>query len=78
MERSQEESAKWYLNKMFLKIIIPIILVIFLFIVMKLWEDSIFSFTQENKWIILTGFCAVIVYISWAFKDFFRKKSAKS
>lgn len=73
MERSQEESAKWYLNKMFLKIVIPIILVIVLFIVMKLWGDLIFSFTQENKWIILTGFCAVIVYISWAFKDFFRK-----
>ena len=73
MERSQEESAKWYLNKMFLKIVIPIILVIVLFIVMKLWGDVIFSFTQENKWIILTGFCAVIVYISWAFKDFFRK-----
>ena len=73
MERSQEESAKWYLNKMFLKIVIPIILVIVLFIVMKLWGDSIFSFTQENKWIILTGFCAAIVYISWAFKDFFRK-----
>ena len=73
MERSQKESEKWYLNKMFLKIVIPIILVIVLFIVKKLWGDSILSFTQENKWIILTGFCAVILYISWAFKDFFKK-----
>ena len=58
---------------MFLKIAIPIILVIVLFIIKKVWGDFILSFTQENKWIILTGFCGVILYISWAFKDFFKK-----
>ena len=73
MERRQEESEKWYLNNMFLKIVIPIILVIVLFIIKKVWGDSILSFMQANKWIILTGFCAVILYISWAFKDFFKK-----
>lgn len=73
MERRQEESEKWYLNKMFLKIVIPIILVIVLFIIKKVWGDSILSFMQANKWIILTGFCAVILYISWTFKDFFKK-----
>ena len=73
MVRNQGEYEKWYLNKMFLKIIIPIILVIVLLIVKKLWGNSILSFTQVNKWIILTGFCAVILYISWAFKDFFKK-----
>ena len=38
-----------------------------------MWGDFILSFTQENKWFILTGFCAVILYISWTFKDFFKK-----
>ena len=73
MVRNQGEYEKWYLNKMFLKIIIPIILVIVLLIVKELWGNSILSFTQVNKWIVLTGFCAVILYISWAFKDFFKK-----
>ena len=73
MERSQKESEKGYLNKMFLKTVIPIILVIVLFIIKKVWGDFILSFTQENKWFMLTGFCAVILYISWTFKDFYKK-----
>ena len=73
MERSQKESDKWYLNEMFLKTVIPIILVIVLFIIKKVWGDFILSFTQENKWFMLTGFCATILYISWTFKDFFKK-----
>ena len=73
MERSQKEFEKGYLNKMFLKTVIPIILVIVLFIIKKVWGDFILSFTQENKWFMLTGFCAVILYISWTFKDFYKK-----
>lgn len=73
MERSQKEFEKGYLNKMFLKTLIPIILVIVLFIIKKVWGDFILSFTQENKWFMLTGFCAVILYISWTFKDFYKK-----
>ena len=73
MERSQMEFEKWYLNKMFLKTVIPIILVIVLFIIKKMWGDLILSFTQENKWFMLTGFCAVILYISWTFKEFYKK-----
>lgn len=73
MERSQKESEKGYLNKMFLKTAIPIILVIVLFIIKKVWGDFILSFTQENKWFMLIGFCGVILYISWAFKDFYKK-----
>ena len=75
MERSQKESEKGYLNKMFLKTAIPIILVIVLFIIKKVWGDFILSFTQENKWFMLIGFCGVILYISWAFKDFYKKIS---
>ncbi len=74
MERSsQEEHSKWYSNTMFLKIIIPFILIIVLLIVKKVLGDLILSFTQETKWYILTGFCAVILYISWTFNDFFKK-----
>ncbi len=76
MEGNQGESEKWYKkphNKMILKIVIPIILVIVLLIVKMRWGNAILSFTQENKWFILIGFSAIILYISWAFKDFFRK-----
>jgi uncharacterized membrane protein SirB2 len=73
MERSQKESEKWYLNKMFLKTVVPIILVIALMIIKKMWGDIILTFTQENKWFILTGFCAVILYINWAYKEFYKK-----
>ena len=38
-----------------------------------MWGNAILSFTQENKWFILIGFSAIILYISWTFKDFFRK-----
>ncbi|MED4676790.1 type II toxin-antitoxin system SpoIISA family toxin [Bacillus nitratireducens] len=76
MEGNLQESEKWYKkprNKMILKIIIPIILVIVLLIVKMIWGNSILSFTQKNKWLILTGFSALILYISWAFEDFFKK-----
>ncbi|MGW5955747.1 type II toxin-antitoxin system SpoIISA family toxin [Bacillus mycoides] len=76
MEGNLQESEKWYKsprNKMILKIIIPIILVIVLLIVKMIWGNSILSFTQKNKWFILTGFSALILYISWAFEDFFKK-----
>lgn len=75
MAGNQEESEIWYKkprNKMILKIVIPIILVIVMLIVKMKWGNSILSFTQENKWFILTGFSAVILYISWTFKDFFK------
>ena len=49
MEQSQEGSEKWYLNRIFLKIVIPIILVIVLFIVKRMWGNSGLSFMQENK-----------------------------
>ncbi|PFN96123.1 sporulation protein SpoIISA [Bacillus sp. AFS076308] len=74
MEGNQEVPAKWYKNphdKIILKILIPIILVIILLVMKKIWGDTILSYTQENKWFILTVFSAVILYISWAFKDFF-------
>ncbi|MCQ6282162.1 type II toxin-antitoxin system SpoIISA family toxin [Bacillus sp. EB600] len=76
MEGSQEESEIWYKNPkyiMVLKIVIPIILVTVLLIVKMKWGNVILSFTQENKWFILIGFSAIILYISWAFKDFFRR-----
>lgn len=57
---------------MILKIGIPIFFVIVMFIVKIMWGNSILSFTQENKWFILIVFSAVILYISWAFKDFFK------
>src|SRR5213080_5437865 len=76
MEGNQAESEKWYKNphnKMILKIVIPIILVIVLLIVKMRWGNAILLFTQENNWFILTGVLAIILYISWTFKDFFRK-----
>jgi hypothetical protein len=69
------ESEKWYknpLNIMILKIIIPIILVFVLLTEKNIWGKSILTFTQENKWFILTGFSAAILYISWAFEVFFK------
>ncbi|MEH7097257.1 type II toxin-antitoxin system SpoIISA family toxin [Neobacillus vireti] len=74
MEGIQEDTEKWFENprkKVILKIFIPIFLAIILLIVKKIWGDSLLSYTQEHKWFILTGFTAVILYISWAFKDFF-------
>jgi hypothetical protein len=74
MEGFQEDTEKWFddpRNKVILKIFVPIILAILLLIVKEFWGESLLSFTQENKWFILTGFAAVILYISWAFKDFF-------
>ncbi|MGG0731605.1 type II toxin-antitoxin system SpoIISA family toxin [Bacillus paramycoides] len=75
MAENLQESEKWYKpprNKMILKIVIPIISVMALLIVKMMWGTSILSFIQENKWFILTGFSACILYISWAFEDFFK------
>lgn len=62
------ESEKWYKKPFILKMVIPIILVLVLLTCGK----SILTFTQENKWLILTGFSAIILYISWAFETFFK------
>ncbi|CRK83211.1 type II toxin-antitoxin system SpoIISA family toxin [Neobacillus massiliamazoniensis] len=70
------ESEKWYknpLNIVILKMVIPIILVLVLITEKKMLGTSILTFTQENKWLILIGFSAVILYISWAFEAFFKK-----
>ncbi|MEH7415358.1 type II toxin-antitoxin system SpoIISA family toxin [Neobacillus drentensis] len=74
MEGNQEVPEKWYKKPhciIIIKIVIPLILVIILLFVKMIWQDTILSYTQENKWFILTVFSAVILYISWAFKDFF-------
>ncbi|WP_350019429.1 type II toxin-antitoxin system SpoIISA family toxin [Priestia flexa] len=75
MAGNQEESEKWYKrlhNNTILKIVIPIVLLIILFIVKVAWGNLVLNFIQENKWFILIGFSTVILYISWSFKDFFR------
>lgn len=73
MVENQQESNRWYKKLLNKKVLGPIILIIVLFLVKLLWGDSILSFTQKNKWFILIGFAAVILYISWAFEEFFKK-----
>lgn len=73
MLENQQESNRWYKNLLNKKVLGPIILIIVLFLVKLIWGDSILSFTQKNKWFILIGFAAVILYISWAFEGFFKK-----
>lgn len=57
-----------------LKILIPGIIVTILFFIMKEWKELILLFIIKNKWIILIGFSAMILYISWAFSEFFNKR----
>ncbi|UQZ77682.1 sporulation protein SpoIISA [Niallia circulans] len=59
-------------GKRILQIVLPIILIIVLFLVKLKWGNLIIDFINTNKWFLLIAFPAVILYISWTFKDFFK------
>ncbi|PEJ58019.1 sporulation protein SpoIISA [Bacillus sp. AFS002410] len=59
--------------KIFLKIVILVVVIAVSFWLKLKWGNSIFSFIQEYKWIILVIISGIILYISWAFFEFFKK-----
>jgi hypothetical protein len=54
------------------KIIAPIAMMIVIFVLNAFLGKHIFIFAQSDKWYLLIGFAAVMLYCSWAFPDFFR------
>ncbi|PFH88631.1 type II toxin-antitoxin system SpoIISA family toxin [Bacillus sp. AFS088145] len=72
MENTQDESKTLLTTKK--RILIPVILILLLFLLNMVFGEYIIKFFQQNKWIILTVFLAIILYTSWTFKKFFNNQ----
>ncbi|WP_156178042.1 type II toxin-antitoxin system SpoIISA family toxin [Bacillus sp. SA1-12] len=72
-----ETTKAWYQSdrfKVFIKIVVPIVIVAVLLFVMNQWNKAVLTFIIKHKWLMLIGFTAAILYCSWAFSEFFNKQ----
>lgn len=57
----------------FMKVFIPIVLILIFWFNKDKWSEPTLNFIKDHKWFLLIGVSGMIVYISWAFGEFFKK-----